>query len=111
MVQAGVAARAPGLSIPVEHQNGLGTVAELRAGAVVGVHAQRERFLVPGDRAGDVGDRQFHGTEAQRRGQHGRVKSLSRSHASSVVRARPAWNGQAARMYGRRQARPRSRSR
>ena len=102
--EAGVAARAPGLAVLVEHQDGLGAVAELRAGAVVGVDAQPERLLVPRDGAGDAGDGQFHGAEAQRRREHGRgtgVRGCGRSHTSRVVPERGSGNGRAARMYGR----------
>ena len=69
VVEAGVAARRAGLRVLVQHDDGLGAVAELGRRGVVAVHAQAERPLVPGDGAVDVGDGQLDGAEAQRGGQ------------------------------------------
>ena len=96
VVQAGVASRAARLRILVQHDDGLGPVAELSGGGLVAVDAQAQRSLVPGDGAVQAGDREVDGAEPQRgrqrRGDR-RFGGLDRSHASSLGAGRAvlAW--------------------
>src|ERR1700751_4725490 len=84
---------APGgtrLSVLVQDDPGLGTVAELRLSRVVSVHAQPERALVPGDRPVDVGHVQMDGAEPKRCRQGRRLLQLGGEgvgvgHRSSVL--------------------------
>ena len=77
VVEAGVAPRWAGLRVLDELENNELAVAERGGRALVGVHAQAEGGLVPGDGAVEVGDGQGDGAQRERRGEHW---SRGRSH-------------------------------
>ena len=89
VVEARVAPGGRARRVLVQHDDGLGAVAQLRRGALAAVHAQPQRALVPGDGAVEVGDREVDRAEPQRRRQRRVAHAATRtarqtgSHAKS----------------------------